>query len=257
MSDTNNQKRQPKGIPVGGEFAANEHDEATGGLSVVTTHPILNEGSSVTNIYPIGFPIDGETNDQVQWAIDNDATLIVDMDEGTFPLSGDDLESTWDDLAPGEGFAILGAYRNDIGEEQNPYHASDAARARFTEIERLMRSGHTNPADEERATALLKEATSTPEGKGDHYAAASSYSDLTPDAHARLSALMEEHDVSRGDVEREIANEFGMPVQYIAPDGEERFYQEHPNRIVNRISDDYLEEVVANAGRIRPRQDYR
>lgn len=34
MSDT--RKRQPRGVPIGGEFAANEHDEASAGLSPVS-----------------------------------------------------------------------------------------------------------------------------------------------------------------------------------------------------------------------------
>lgn len=257
MSDTSNQKRQPKGIPVGGEFAANEHDEA-GALTTASTvpYPITNEGSSVDNIYPIGFPITGETHDQVQWAIDHDATLVVDMDEGTFPLSGDDLESTWDDLAPGEGFAILGAYRNDITAERNPYGASAAAIAEYDEIGRLLRS------DKESDNALAEERMKIavrPENKGDYYAAGASYVDLTPDTHERVQQLLEKHDVSRAAVEREIANEFGIPLPFTAPDGEERTYQEHPNRILNRITDDYLEEVFANAAHQERdnRQDFR
>lgn len=36
-TDVSARKRQPKGVPIGGEFAHNEHDDATGALGVETT----------------------------------------------------------------------------------------------------------------------------------------------------------------------------------------------------------------------------
>ena len=40
MTDTTNRKRQPKGVPVGGEFASNEHDEAGDALRANEPAPI-------------------------------------------------------------------------------------------------------------------------------------------------------------------------------------------------------------------------
>lgn len=47
MTDVSNRKRQPRGVPVGGQFAANEHDEATALLVEEQDWGVLNisEGS--------------------------------------------------------------------------------------------------------------------------------------------------------------------------------------------------------------------
>lgn len=47
------------------------------------------------------------TTQAVRAALAGGYALTVDMDGGTFTLSGADLEQTYEQLAPGEGFHIL------------------------------------------------------------------------------------------------------------------------------------------------------
>lgn len=54
-----------------------------------------------------------ETNTLVQRALAGSYGLWVDMDAGDFDLFGDDLEETWDSLAPGEAFVVLGVVTDD------------------------------------------------------------------------------------------------------------------------------------------------
>lgn len=49
-----------------------------------------------------------DTNTLVQRALAGNYGLWVDLDAGDFDLFGDDLEETWDSLAPGESFEVLG-----------------------------------------------------------------------------------------------------------------------------------------------------
>lgn len=234
-----NMKRQPAGIPVGGQFAANEHDEAGVSLSVGQVEK-TNDGSALSNAYPIDFPMHDETSDKVDWALENDAVLIVDTDMGALPLYDHDLRQMYDGLAPGEGFEVTGAYRKDVEKDKNLRGASAEAIAAADKVSALLRAG--DPKQE--GADMIAKMTLTPEGKGDYYAALSSYSDLTTEASDRLDALMSEHDVKRADVDLYIAGEFGMPVEYVTPQGETAFFHEHPNRIINRIDDDYLDEIV-------------
>jgi len=48
-------------------------------------------------------------------ALKTGATLTVEMDSGTFELSGDDLRHEWEALAPGEAFVILPAVEEPRG----------------------------------------------------------------------------------------------------------------------------------------------
>lgn len=54
-----------------------------------------------------------ETNTLVQRALAGSYGLWVDMDAGDFDLFGDDLAETWDSLAPGEAFVVLGVVTDD------------------------------------------------------------------------------------------------------------------------------------------------
>lgn len=49
-----------------------------------------------------------ETNTLVNRALAGGYGLWVDTDAGDFDLFGDDLRETWDSLAPGEAFEVLG-----------------------------------------------------------------------------------------------------------------------------------------------------
>lgn len=49
-----------------------------------------------------------DTNTLVQRALAGGYGLWVDLDAGDFDLFGDDLRDTWDGLAPGEAFEVLG-----------------------------------------------------------------------------------------------------------------------------------------------------
>lgn len=49
-----------------------------------------------------------ETNTLVQRALAGGYGIWVDMDAGDFDLFGDDLAETWDSMAPGEAFVVLG-----------------------------------------------------------------------------------------------------------------------------------------------------
>lgn len=48
-----------------------------------------------------------ETAKRVQEALEKNQVLTVEMDAGTFEMSGDDLSQAWEDLAPGEAFEII------------------------------------------------------------------------------------------------------------------------------------------------------
>lgn len=301
MSDTSNQKRQPKGIPVGGEFAANEHDEAVGSLAGALSYqgiaidgnyeqsplglmeiPVIAEDEGlamrpgeeswheasaeeleryerywldVTDAegddmdesrpaFTIGFPSDEDTNAQVQWALENDATLTVDTDMGEIEMSGEDLRSEWENLAPGEGFDIVGAKRSDNRAEGNPYGASPQAIYVASEAGRLLRD-----SNEKRANELILALHGIPGGKDDHYAALSSFQPLDADRAERIEGLLDDHDITRADLEKSMLGEFGMMIPFDAPNGKKAYLQEHPNRILNRITDDYLEDIAAKASR--------
>lgn len=51
---------------------------------------------------------EAETAALVERCLESGTGLWVDTDMGEVDLYGDDLEETYDNLAPGEGFAVLG-----------------------------------------------------------------------------------------------------------------------------------------------------
>ena len=67
MTDVSNRKRQPRGVPIGGEFAANEHDEAGGSLSAMI------EKDNVLSI-------DAEHFDAVQKIVGEKDSLVTRQD---------------------------------------------------------------------------------------------------------------------------------------------------------------------------------
>jgi hypothetical protein len=52
------------------------------------------------------------TSDRVADALRYNTALIVDTDPGVVVLAGQELAQAWDELAPGEGFVILGSTKN-------------------------------------------------------------------------------------------------------------------------------------------------
>lgn len=54
-----------------------------------------------------------DTNTLVHRALAGGYGLWVDLDSGDFDLFGVDLEETYDSLAPGEAFEVLGIVTND------------------------------------------------------------------------------------------------------------------------------------------------
>jgi hypothetical protein len=56
-----------------------------------------------------------DTNTLVQRALAGGYGLWVDTDAGDFDLFGADLEETWDSLAPGEAFKVLGVVLDEAG----------------------------------------------------------------------------------------------------------------------------------------------
>lgn len=49
-----------------------------------------------------------DTAELVEKALIGNFGLWVQLDAGDFDLFGDDLRETWDGLAPGEAFSVLG-----------------------------------------------------------------------------------------------------------------------------------------------------
>lgn len=223
-----NQKRTPAGVPTGGEFAANQHDEADADLAT-------SQGSS----FPEGFPETGTTNEKVMWAAANNATVTVDMDMGEIDLIPEDLESEWDSIAPGEGFEIVAARI-----DPNPYGASDDARAVADAAGEAFRSG-----DYDKANSIIRPwARSEDQSRvNDYYSALANPAPLTEDKQALVKEALERHGITREELDRSIDNEFGMLIPYQDGNGIDRTFREHPSRIVNRIDAGYLNEVASDA----------
>lgn len=53
----------------------------------------------------------------VQKALEHNYGLWVSLDIGDVDLFGDDLRTEWDNLAPGEGFEVLGIITDDVRRE--------------------------------------------------------------------------------------------------------------------------------------------
>lgn len=60
---------------------------------------------------------DADVNRLVQKALKHNYGLWVDTDYGQLDLFGDDLAETWDNLAPGESFVVLGVVTADTRKE--------------------------------------------------------------------------------------------------------------------------------------------
>ena len=320
------QSRQPKGVPIGGQYAANSHDEAGTALGSTSgdhvEHPYPSEyfydgellspkdaldrwiedsdidwgdliegedsesaremvfantrhdADPAQNIeairqsaayngfdeakldlplppvtdppaFPVGFPFTNDLNEKIEWAMKNDAMLSVDTDSGIVEISGDEAYEEFDDLAPGESFVIVGARYIDPSQERNPYGASPEAIRDVNRVEDLI----TGDIDSPEARAIqIGWKPDLDDGiplKPDYLNALATHRELRPGRREEVEALLSRHGITRGELEREIANEFGMYVPY-DDNGVTRYTVEHPNRILNRISDDYLEELGAS-----------
>lgn len=211
-------------------------------LDLPTPHTVPEHPADAP-AFSIGFPDGGSIGDKVDWALENDAVLTVDMDPGEFDLSGDDLREEWENLAPGEGFEITGARFLDPAKDRNPYGATDEAIRDVDRVEALITDDIDHPEAREIQSRWRKDGDFA--FSPDYYNALATYKPIRAERKAEVDGLLDEYDITRAELDREISNEFGMPFSY-DDGGTSRFVVEHHNRILNRISLDYLEEIAAN-----------
>lgn len=133
-----NQKRQPAGVPVGGQFSSNEHDEANGSLGL-SDEEYNKTGTFLYPPYPrsadqlISFyenaPLDDTTltkfadaygDARLRWA----SPLVEQADEKYVRLYGANT-----DRASSEHWKFVGELENTHPTHMNPLFARDISRA--------------------------------------------------------------------------------------------------------------------------------
>lgn len=117
-----------------------------------TAHPRNTDGKfatktgaaaevSLSETYPVGFPVDGTNEAKIEWAFVNSGTLTVEVDNGTRELGGPLLKTWWDGWRPGDRFNVIGASLPGGATEPKPIEMPSDTRATARILADKLRAG--------------------------------------------------------------------------------------------------------------------